>query len=161
MPGRRLAGANAVAISPDDRTVYVTSLLSNSVTAFARLSPDGGLAQIAESFGCIVLARADDFCTQGRAVAAPEGVAVSPGGDSLYVAAFGSGAVDAFARDRPSGGMTQLGGRRACVGARGRLGCTTGRSMRGTASVAVSPDGRHVYATAFASNAVTVFRRAG
>jgi DNA-binding beta-propeller fold protein YncE len=30
--------------------------------------------------------------------------------------------------------------------------------MRGVGSVAVSPDGRHVYATAFASNAVVTLR---
>jgi len=154
--GRRLAGANAVAVSPDDRTVYVTSLLSNSVTAFARLR-DGSLAQIAESFGCVVAARPDG-CTQGRALAGPEGVAVAPRGAALYVTSFISGAVDVFARDRRSGGMTPVRGRGGCVSKSGRSGCAEGRRLRGVSSVAASPDGRHVYAAAFGSSAVAVFR---
>ncbi len=43
--GRQLDGANAVAISPDGDDVYVTSLFSNSVTAFTRSPTTGDLAQ--------------------------------------------------------------------------------------------------------------------
>ena len=39
--GAQLAGANAVAVSPDDSSVYVTSLTSNSVTSFTRTATTG------------------------------------------------------------------------------------------------------------------------
>jgi DNA-binding beta-propeller fold protein YncE len=38
--------------------------------------------------------------------------------------------------------------------------CSRGRALAGVGSIVVSPDGRNVYSTAFASNAVDVFRRA-
>ena len=38
--GHAGGGADAVAVSPDDADVYVTSLLSNSITAFARTLDD-------------------------------------------------------------------------------------------------------------------------
>ena len=40
-----------------------------------------------------------------------------------------------------------------------RPDCLPGRALLGASSVAVSPDGRHVYAAAFKSNAVGVFKR--
>ncbi|UGS34232.1 beta-propeller fold lactonase family protein [Capillimicrobium parvum] len=155
-PARRLAGANAVALSPDDHAVYVTSLLSNSVTAFAR-SGTGQLTQLVESFGCVVFGPPRG-CTPGRALKAPEGVAVAPDGRSVYVAAFSSGAVDVLRRLSPSGGILPRAGRGGCVARDGSSGCERGRRLRGVSSVAVSPDGRHLYATAFASSAVAVFR---
>ena len=42
-PGVQLSGANAVAVSPGDDDVYVTSLFSNSVTSFTRSTSAGGL----------------------------------------------------------------------------------------------------------------------
>ena len=38
-------------------------------------------------------------CSLGRAMSAPEGLAVSPDGANVYVAAFTSGAIDVFDRD--------------------------------------------------------------
>jgi DNA-binding beta-propeller fold protein YncE len=38
-------------------------------------------------------------------------------------------------------------------------GCSPGRALGGVSSIAVSPDGRFVYSTAFGSNAVDAFRR--
>ena len=40
-----LSGANAVAVSPDDGDVYVTSLISNSLTSFTRTAGTGQLTQ--------------------------------------------------------------------------------------------------------------------
>jgi DNA-binding beta-propeller fold protein YncE len=155
---RLLAGANAVALSPNDRSVYVTSLLSTSVTAFARFRPAGNLEQLVESFGCVVPKHKRD-CAVSATVKAPEGVAVSPDGREIYVASIGSGTVDVLRRGPRSGGMfVPRRGQAACVAQGGRSGCARGRHLRGVASVAVSPDGRHVYATAFASNAVVTLR---
>jgi DNA-binding beta-propeller fold protein YncE len=155
--GVQLGGANAVATGPRG-DVYVTSLLSNSVTSFSRVSPGGGIAQLAGTGGCLVWLRAVG-CSFGRALSAPEGLAVSPDGKNVYVAAFASGAIAVLDRGRRSGRLAQKPGRAGCLAPRSVPGCTRARALRGVSSIALSPDGRHLYSTSFASNAVDVFRR--
>jgi DNA-binding beta-propeller fold protein YncE len=57
------------------------------------------------------------------------------------------------------GSLTQLSGPFGCTSDGGTEGCATGRALRGAASVAVSPDGRNVYAAANNNGSVVVFRR--
>ncbi len=155
--GVQLAGANAVAVSPDDDDVYVTSLFANSVTSFNKAPSSGVLSQKVGTAGCLVWLRAVG-CSFGQALSAPEGLAVSPDGEYLYVTAFETGALVVLGRNE-SGQVEQEPGAAGCVAARSVPGCTRGRALKGASSVAVSPDGRFVYATAFNSNAVDVFRR--
>jgi DNA-binding beta-propeller fold protein YncE len=154
--GVQLAGANAVAIAPAGRDVYVTSVISDSVTSFGRAAP-GSLTQKPGSFACLIFLRSAG-CSFGRAIVAPEGLAVSPDGASVYVAAFKTGAIDVLDRERESGVIRQKPGQAGCLAA-SNPDCGRGRALRGVSSVAVSPDGRNVYSTAFASNAIDVFRR--
>jgi DNA-binding beta-propeller fold protein YncE len=155
--GVQLAGANAVATGAGG-AVYVTSLFSNSVTAFTQIEP-ARIVQNEGPAGCLIFLRSAG-CAFGRAMVAPEGIAVSPDGSSAYVAAFETGAVDVLERD-PSGGggVVQKPGIGGCLAPKSVPGCTRGRALAGASSVAVSPDGRNVYSTAFKSNAVDVFRR--
>jgi DNA-binding beta-propeller fold protein YncE len=155
--GAELSGANAVAVSPSDGDVYVTSLLSNSVTSFTR-SSTGALAQKSGTAGCLVFLRAVG-CSLGHALAAPEGLAVSPEGSSVYAAAFVSGAIGVLDRNPKSGALIQKPLGPGCVGKSALPDCSSGRGLNGVSSIALSSDGRFVYATAFRSNAVTVFRR--
>jgi DNA-binding beta-propeller fold protein YncE len=155
--GVQLSGANAVAVAPAGRDVYVTSLLSNSVTSFSR-SAAGALTQKPGTYACLVYLRAVG-CSFGRAMIAPEGLALSPDGSSVYVASFASGAIDVLDRERESGVVAQKAGRAGCLAPRSLPGCSRGRALKGVSSIAVSPDGRNVYSTAFGSNAVDVFRR--
>lgn len=155
--GRKLAGANALALSPNLETLYATSLSSNSLTTFNR-SSDGSLAQQDGIFGCIVNLGAAN-CRFGRQMSAPEGLAVSPDGRSVYVTAFTSGAIDVFDRGDATGFVNQKGSPDTCVSAPKRTDCSKARALRGASSIVVSSDGRYVYATAFKSNAVSVFRR--
>jgi fibronectin-binding autotransporter adhesin len=155
--GVQLSGANAVAVSPAGRgDVYVTSLFSDSVTSFARSSSTGGLAQLPGTSACLVYLRAVG-CSFGRALVAPEGLAVSPDGANAYAAAFGTGAIDVLNRARKSGAVVQKSGRAGCLAPHSAPGCSPGRALRGASSVAISPDGRNLYATAFGSNAVDAF----
>lgn len=154
--GVQLSGANAVAFNPGG-DVYVTSLFSNSVTSFDR-SSSGGLTQKKGTLGCLVYLRATG-CSFGRALIAPEGLAVSPDGANVYVAAFKTGAIDVLARGRKSGTVNQLPGRAGCLAPRSVPGCTRARALRGVSSIALSPDGRYLYSTSFGSNAVDIFRR--
>jgi DNA-binding beta-propeller fold protein YncE len=155
--GRQLSGANAVAFNPGG-SVYVTSLFSNSVTAFTRSRSTGGLAQKPGTAGCLIWLRAAG-CSFGRAMKAPEGLAISPDGDNIYVAAFATGAIDVLDRGGKFGKATQKPGRQGCLAPRSVPGCTRGRALRGVSSIALSPDGKSLYSTSFGSNAVDIFRR--
>jgi DNA-binding beta-propeller fold protein YncE len=155
--GVQVSGANAIAVSPRQGTVYATSLFSNSVTSFAPVSA-GGLAQLPGTSACLVYLRAVG-CSFGRALVAPEGIAVSPDGRSVYTAAFVSGAIDVLNRNPKTGAVFQKPGRPGCLAPKSVPGCSPGRALKGASSIAVSPDGRYVYSTAFGSNAVDVFRR--
>ncbi|HEY2716318.1 MAG TPA: beta-propeller fold lactonase family protein [Solirubrobacterales bacterium] len=154
--GRQIAGANTVAVGPQG-AVYVTSLLSNSITSFSEAEP-AKLVQNEGAAGCLIFLRSAG-CAFGRAMSAPEGVAVSPDGSSVYVTAFATGAIDVMDRDPKTGGVEQKPHRAGCVAPKSVSGCTLGRALAGSGSAVVSPDGRNVYSTAFVSNAVDVFRR--
>jgi len=155
--GRELGGANAVAVAPGGESAYVTSFLSNSVTAFDRVAGTGVLAQKEATNACLVFLRSAG-CSFGRAMLAPEGLDVSPDGRNVYVAAIETGAVDVLSRNG-KGAVRQLPGAAGCLARKKVQGCTPARALSGVSSVAVSPDGRNVYATANESNAVDVFRR--
>jgi DNA-binding beta-propeller fold protein YncE len=155
--GAQLNGANAVAVSPDGTSVYVTSLVSNSVASFTR-APAGTVTQQPGTAGCVISVLAVG-CSLGRAFVAPEGLAVSPDGANVYVTAFGSGALDTLDRTVTTGALMQKSRRAGCIVVSPTPDCRHGRKLLGASSVAVSPDGRHVYSAAFASNAVSVFRR--
>jgi DNA-binding beta-propeller fold protein YncE len=155
--GVELAGANAVATSSRGGRVYVTSLFSNSVTAFTQTEP-ATIVQNTGPAGCLVFMRSTG-CSFGRAMVAPEGIAVSPDGANAYVAAFETGALDVLERDPASGALAQKPGVGGCLAPKSVPGCAPGRALAGVSSVAVSPNGRNVYSTAFGSNAVDVFRR--
>lgn len=157
--GTQLDGADAVAVSPDDGDVYVTSLFSNSLTTFTRTPTTGQLVQQSGTSACVIYVFAVG-CSLGRALSAPEGLAVSPDGASVYAAAFASAAIDSFNRKGESGALMQKSGRTGCVTTIAAPGCAARRGLLGASSIAVSADGRFVYTAAFASNAVDVFKRA-
>jgi 6-phosphogluconolactonase (cycloisomerase 2 family) len=143
--GFEVNGANAVAVSPGGEDVYVTSLLSNSVTSFSRTPATGNLAQKLAPAGCLVWLRAVG-CSFGQALSAPEGLAVA------------TGAIAVLERNE-SGEVAQMAGRAGCLAPKSVPGCTRATALRGVSSVALSPDGRYLYSTSFGSNAVDIFRR--
>ncbi len=155
--GVQLSGANAVDVSPDDGNAYVTSLFSDSATSFTA-GGSGSLDQNPGTTGCLVYLAAVG-CSLGHALQAPEGVVVSPDGANVYAAAFESGAIAVLDRDGDTGGVMQKAGNQGCLARGSNADCKKGRALRGASSLAMSPDGRYLYATAFGSDAVTVFRR--
>jgi DNA-binding beta-propeller fold protein YncE len=167
--GYEFSGVNALVVSPKGGNVYATSLTSNSVTMF-RPTEGGGLAQparpqgenipegLGNPSGCLVYLRSPG-CSFGRAMKAPEGLALSPAGTNLYVTAFETGAIDVLDRTLRSGVVEQKPGERGCLASRKVGGCASGRALGLTGSVVVSPDGRNVYSTSQASSAVDIFRR--
>jgi DNA-binding beta-propeller fold protein YncE len=167
--GYQFAGVNALVVSPKGGNVYATSLTSNSVTMF-RPTEGGGLAQperpkgenipegLGNPNGCLVYLRAPG-CSFGRAMKAPEGLALSPAATNLYVTAFETGAMDVLDRNLQTGAVNQKPGERGCLASPKVGGCALGRATGLTGSVVVSPDGRNVYSTSQASSAVDIFRR--
>jgi DNA-binding beta-propeller fold protein YncE len=152
-----LEGANAITIA-GGRDVYVTSLLSDSVTSFSRNRQSGVLTHLLGTSACLVYLRAVG-CSFGRALSAPEGIAVSSDSRNVYVASFASGAIDILDRSRKTGAVVQRPGAAGCHAAATLPGCTPARALKGVSSLALSRDGRNLYATSFGSNAVDVFRR--
>jgi DNA-binding beta-propeller fold protein YncE len=155
--GRQLAGADAVVVSPDGASVYVTSLESNAVTAFARTS-SGQPVQLSGTSACVINLLAVG-CSLARQLDGAEGLAVSPDGASLYAVAYTSGALDVFNRNTGSDAVIQKPRIPGCLAGGAKPGCTPARALRGASSVAVSPDGQNVYSAAFKSNAVGIFKR--
>jgi DNA-binding beta-propeller fold protein YncE len=155
--GRWLGGADAVAVSPDDKSVYITALITNSVANFSRTASTGQLAQASGTTGCAIYVLAV-ACTLGRTLIGPEGSAVSPDGANVYVASYIPGSIDVFDRDASTSGLLQKPRKPGCL-IDPRFNCVHAQAMRGASSVVVSPDGKNVYVAAFASNAVTEFKR--
>ena len=152
----QIEGANAIDLA-GGKDVYVTSLLSDSVTSFSRAG-SGVLTQLPNTSACLIFLRSAG-CSFGRALSAPEGIAVAPGGANVYVAAFASSAIDVLERNPKSGVVVQRPGAAGCLAAATLPDCTPARALKGVSSLALSPDGRNLYATSFGSNAVDVFRR--
>jgi DNA-binding beta-propeller fold protein YncE len=135
-----------------------------------RPTEGGGLAQparpqgenipegLGSPSGCLVYLRSPG-CSFGRAMKAPEGLALSPTGTNLYVTAFETGAMDVLDRSLRTGVVTQKPGERGCLAPSTVGGCAPGRALSLTGSVVVSPDGRNVYSTSQKSAAVDIFRR--
>ena len=146
-----------MAVSPNCANVYVTSLVSNSVTTFTRAST-GQLTQLTGTSACVINLLAVG-CSLGRMLNGPEGLAVSPDGANVYVTAFASGALDVFNRNASSGAVTQKPRAPGCLVGSATPGCLIGRGLRGASSVVVSPDGRNVYSAGFASDSIGIFKR--
>jgi DNA-binding beta-propeller fold protein YncE len=183
--GSGLDVPTSIAVSPDGHSVYVGAQGDAAVNTFDRAA-DGTLTDV----GCITGDKdgpgsgGTGVCTDapgatgapgyGSGLYSASALAVSPDGDSVYSAAYGDSAVASF--DRAADGTLTWGG---CItgdkggaGSAGTGACddvpgaTEGLNGLGSGlafvyhSIAVSPDGRSVYAAAFHDAAVAGFNRA-
>jgi DNA-binding beta-propeller fold protein YncE len=151
----KLLWPTSAALSPDGRNLYLASWAFDphgdrsdnysDLAVFARDRTTGALRQLPGSQGCLGPSTRGG-CTAGRALYGPESVAVSPDGHNVYVASSGGLAV--FARDARSGALRQLAGSAGCLVVSGRASCSHLGALRqgAPAVLAVSPDGRNVYA---------------
>jgi len=134
---------SALAVSSDGAFVYATGSDSGTLVAFQRAAPAGTLTVV-------------DVEQQGvggvDGLLGVRSLAISPDGAHLY--ASGDVAVAIFSRDQATGALHFLGTAQS-----GALGSTRG-------PIAVTPDGRHVYAglrdhlpAQAGANAVAIFQR--
>ena len=147
--GDALGRASALAASPDNKHVYSASYGSDGVGIFARNPVNGRLTQT----GCV---RGVRTCAHATGLGGAAGIAVSPDGANVYVAAADADAVVMFARNKDTGALKSLG----CISDDGtdRL-CAKGNALRGASDIIVSPDGQNVYVAATTSSAVLTFAR--
>lgn len=138
-----LRAANDVAVSPDGLHVYAVSRTDGAVTAYTRDPLTGALSPVQ-----VVV----DGVGGASGLAVASGVACSPDGAHVYVAASAlGGSVVVFARDATTGALTFI--------ERQTNGAAAVDGLGETYAIAVSPDGRHVYATARADRSIVGFSR--
>ena len=151
-PKDALNGAFGVAASPNGESVYLTTITDDSITHFTR----NGAGHL--TFENCVANGALEGCdapTQDSLEGA-RGVAVSPGGDSVYVASSDDDSVTHFTANA-SGQLTF----ESCIADGGASGCTSAGSLDGAFDVEVSPDGDSVYVASQGDDSVTHFTRNG
>jgi DNA-binding beta-propeller fold protein YncE len=148
-------------VSPDLRTLYVTSLEGDSVSIFRRNLTTGALTQLAGTAGCVSETGNGGECTDAKALGKPFSVAVTKDGESVYLASAKSDGVAAFDRDTTTGKLTQLPGTAGCITDTGTGGaCAVGRGLIDSITVTVSPDGNNVYVGGgFETYSLVVFER--
>ncbi|MGK2877806.1 MAG: lactonase family protein [Solirubrobacterales bacterium] len=159
--GDGLVGADSMQVSPDNKNLYVASGVGSSVAIFKRNTKSGRLSQLAGVAGCFTDRKRDlGRCNTGIEIDQPEGIAVSPDGNTVYVGSFASSSITVFDRTAFSGTITQRVGANGCIVNVATSGCTTGLALGNANALVVSRDGANVYAGSFASNAVNAFARA-
>jgi DNA-binding beta-propeller fold protein YncE len=130
------------------------------VVRFNRNPTTGAITQPPGTAGCVSDTGTEGTCSDGRALNGAIGVAVSPDGKSVYLASWVSTAVARLDRDTTTGAITQPAGAAGCVSNTGAGPCVDGHALNGPTGVAVSPDGKSVYAAVPSSTAVARFNRA-
>ena len=172
--GKCIAAKNLFGFAPfvslDGKNVYLR--LQAGIWSFERDPSTGALTALPDAQGCIkdpiFLPKLNLGCAVGRAVYSPSGIAESPDGRNVYVSSV-EGGISVFSRDSTTGALVQLPGQEGCIGTTAILkgSCAPGRGLEEATDVAVSPDGRNVYAvsarlinaTAPLSHALSIFRR--
>lgn len=138
-----LDGAQAVVLSPDGAHVYVAAGTDDALAVFSR---DGGTGALT-----FVEAQRDGIGgIDGLDGAA--GVAISPDGAHVYVAASEDDAVAVFSRDGGTGALTFV--------EMQRDGIAGVDGLDGASTIAASGDGAHVYVGSIGDGAIVVFARA-
>ncbi len=131
-----------VAVSPDGEHVYAAAAVDDALTAFERNVGSGMLTFVQE---------VRDGASGTDGLDGPGKVAASADGLNVYVSSSIDDGVAAFERDPVSGTLSFLASYEH--GESGLFG------LDGANSVAVSSDGRNVYATAVQTSSLVVFSR--
>jgi Bacterial Ig domain len=158
VPG--FGGVWNVAVSPDGRTAYTTSLKTagkggrGSIHVFTRNPATGTLALKPGADGCIThVDMPVTGCAQARAIGRADEIMISADGRFVYVASQAAvdstpnalaGAVAVFRRNTTTGVLTQLPGTQGCINDDATEGCLDGHAIGGTGAV-LSGDQRNIY----------------
>ena len=153
-----LANVNSVEVSRDGRSLYAAGSEDDAIVRFNRNTTSGAIG-FAQCFQDKADALADETACADRAgLNGVNSVAVSADGKSLYAASSFDFAIVGFDRNTTTGALTfaecfddeDTGAEAACPGAPG---------LANVNSVAVSRDGRSLYAAGLGDNAIVSFDR--
>ena len=151
-----LASAETLVVSPKGDSVFLVAEGSHAVLRFARNKDSGKL----KDKGCIEdKQEGSDVCSKkAHGLSEAGGLAISPNGKFLYVAAGGDDAVTAIKR-KSGGSISVLG----CVDdndngfGEGKCG-SKGDGLAEPEGIVVSPDGKHIYVAAEGDDAVVLVK---
>ncbi|WP_207229906.1 lactonase family protein [Krasilnikovia cinnamomea] len=165
-PGRTHRGLRAglallVVLSLAGLGLLPTSLAAFSATTSGPASSFTARATfgLTQTVGCFSH-NGSGGCGTATGIQEGESVVVSPDGDHAYVATSVSNSIAEFSRNASTGALTQLASPNRCVSNAAITNCTTvSGSLDGVYDMAISPDGKHLYAVASRSSTVTAFSR--
>jgi len=162
-PANVFFSSSALVTSADNKALYIAAPIQGSIStlvAGSATSPSSGSgssssgsesslasifsAPITQFFAnpCIAVNGLDGSCAVGIATQGLDALTLSPDGKQLYAAAPGSRAVDVFTHDA-TGTLTES----SCLKVEPPQGlCSESKLMKSPTQLAISPDGRNVYA---------------
>ncbi len=152
--GAKIGATIQVMVSPDGRNVYVTGLTGNGIASYARNAATGQLilqstAHNNDSEFCF-------FCTLNvQGLGGAYGMALSPGGDLIYVSSVYSHSVDVFRRSQIS---TSFGSLSSFLGP-SQVQHFVDANLSQAYGIAASPDGTNLYATSYDNSKLLVLKR--
>jgi DNA-binding beta-propeller fold protein YncE len=149
-----------IVVSPDGESVYVASVKGESIAELGRNTTTGLLEEM-KGQECIGGHTSGCPVETAQALVEPIGVAVSPDGKNVYVAAGASnheGEIASFKREA-GGVLKQLPKAEGCISETIVTECAPGIAVDGSEDLVVSPDGKNVYATSFLKDAVVEMER--
>jgi DNA-binding beta-propeller fold protein YncE len=163
--GAGLVGAISVAITNNGASVYVasnsdTSAGGNAVSAFARSSTDGYLAQLPGTKACVQHTDTAGACAKATLMFGTRDVAVTADRKNVYSVAVDGSSLSVLSRSPEDGALSRLSNPSGCVVQLvGTSGCTDGKAMSSAYGVTVSPDDKYVYVVSRSLGSVSILQR--
>jgi DNA-binding beta-propeller fold protein YncE len=158
-----LENAIGVVVSPGGEDVYVAAGGTEGAGAIAsfKRGAGGALTQLPTTEACI--SEANPECLLGTAIDGPEDLVISPDGKNVYTNSYKDNAVIELTRNVSTGGLTQSQTPNACVTTEAITGqtarCSPAKGIEGALGVAISPDGKNLYASGSTDDAEVAFAR--
>lgn len=156
---RGLVYPNGIVISPDGTNLYVVT--GSTLTVFDRNTTTGDIAQKPGVRGCFTSdgsypppGGTAGLCTPARGISSMATLIMSPDGAQVYT---GPANIAIFQRNPATGDLAQPAGAAGCIGP--DAGCTSGTGLGPARQMAITRDGRSLYATANSLNTITIFDR--